>query len=224
MRTAIITGAMGDIGAATADAFAGAGHRLALLDRTAAALPTGAEGLALACDPADPEAVAAAFAAIAARFGVAAVLVNAAGTDHRAPVTAMRIADWDRVMDETVGAMFLTAKHAIPLMAGTDDPAIVNLASVAGHLASADGAALAASMAAVESFTWALAGEVGPRGIRVNAVVAGPAAPGGGTAPLLGRMAGPDEVARAILWLASRRASFITGTTLVVDGGLTRGH
>lgn len=242
MRVAVVTGAAGDIGAATARAFAGAGHALVLLDRTAAPLPVGSDGLALSCDLADPDAVAAAFATITARFPRLDVLANIAGINHRSPVAEMRMEDWDRMMDVNVGAMFLTAKHAIPLMAGADAPAIVNMASISGHVASPDYPAYVATKAAVESFTWALAGEVGALRIRVNAVAPGWVAAGftraaldraedpsalqakAKAAHLLGRMAEPQEVAAAILWLASPKASFVTGETLFVDGGLMRVH
>jgi NAD(P)-dependent dehydrogenase (short-subunit alcohol dehydrogenase family) len=239
MRVAVVTGAAGDIGQATARAFAGAGHALVLLDRTRAPLQ-GALGLSLACDLTDPDAVAAAFATITARFLRLDVLANIAGINHRAPVAEMGLDDWDRVMDANVGAMFLTAKHAMPRMTG-EAPAIVNMASISGHVATPDYPAYVASKAAVESFTWALAGEVGPR-IRVNAVAPGwvdagftrsalaaaedPAAlqDKAKAAHLLGRMARAEEVAAAILWLASPKASFVTGETLFVDGGLMRVH
>lgn len=240
MRVAVITGAAGGIGAATARAFAGAGYDLALLDRAPSELPDGAGGMSLCCDLADPRAVAAAFGAIASKFPRLDVLANIAGINHRAPVAGMRVEDWDRMMDINVGAMFLTCKYAIPLMTG-EGAAIVNMASISGHVASADYPAYVATKAAVESFTWALSGEVGPR-IRVNAVAPGWVAAGftnaalettpdpdgllarARAAHLLGRMAEPREVAAAVLWLASHKASFVTGETLFVDGGLMRVH
>ncbi len=241
MRVAVIAGAAGDIGAACAAAFA-ADHTLILIDQRLPTLPVGAEGVCLALDLTDPDAVGSAFATIAARWGQLDVLVNVAGINHRASVAEMRIADWDRMMDVNVGAMFLTAKHAIPLMKRAEAPAIINMASISGHVASPDYPAYVATKAAVESFTWALAGEVGPLGIRVNAVAPGWVAAGftraaldsaedpaallarAKAAHLLGRMARPEEVAAAILWLASLKASFVTGETLFVDGGLMRVH
>jgi NAD(P)-dependent dehydrogenase (short-subunit alcohol dehydrogenase family) len=138
--------------------------------------------------------------------------------------------------------MLLAAKHGLPLLARGTSPAIVNMASISGHVASPDYPAYVMTKAAVESLTWALAGEVADRGIRVNAVAPGWVAAGFTRAALetaedpaalldaarrahaLGRMAEPEEIARAILWLASSKASFVTGETLFVDGGLMRVH
>jgi NAD(P)-dependent dehydrogenase (short-subunit alcohol dehydrogenase family) len=205
MRVAVVTGATGPVGMAAAQALADAGHALALIDRTMPRLPHGVEGMALACALADPGEVADAFAKIAARFSRVDVLAHAAGGGHAGALEQMRIADWDRVMDDGLGALFMAAKHAIPLMAASAAPAIVALAGSAGRGGPGGDAADAAAGAAVESFVAALAGEAGAAGIRVNAVA--------GVAPRA------DVVAAAMLWLASPEASFVTGATLVVDGG-----
>ncbi len=239
---ALITGAAGGIGSATALAFAEAGYVMALLDRAPPALPPQSEHLALGLDLADPGAVAAAFEHVSGRFGQLDALINIAGINHKSSIAMLQLADWNRMLDVNVGAMFLTAKHAVPLLAKSGSGAIVNMASISGHVASADYPAYVATKAAVESFTCALAGEVAGRGIRVNAVAPGWVAAGftraaldaaGDPEPLLaaarkahvlGRMAVPAEIAKAILWLASPKASFVTGETLFVDGGLMRVH
>ena len=242
MRVALITGAAGDIGTATAKVFAGAGYALALLDRSNSTVPVGATGLSLNCDLSEPAAVADAFKHVAAHYGKLDALINIAGINHRAGVRQMVLADWNRMLDINVGAMFLTAKHGLPLLQLGESPTIVNMASISGHVASADYPAYVTTKAAVESLTWALAGEVSDRGIRVNAIAPGWVAAGFTRAALeistepaalqeaarrahvLGRMAESHEVAGAILWLASPKASFVTGETLFVDGGLMRVH
>ena len=242
MAVAAITGAAGGIGGAVASAFAGAGYRTALIDRDPPGLTECARGIALAVDLTRPEQVAAAFGRIGDEFGRLDALVNVAGINHRAPVSQMNVDDWDRMMDTNVGSMFLTAKYGLPLLERGDGPAIVNMASVSGHVASPDYPAYVMTKAAVESFTFALSQEAGSRGIRVNAVAPGWVNAGftdqaraeaeeparldeaARDAHLLGRMAEPSEVASAVLWLCSRDASFVTGQTLFVDGGFMRRH
>lgn len=85
----------------------------------------------------------------------------------------MELVFWTRMMDVNVGAMFLTAKYGLPLLEKGESPVIVNMSSISGHVASADYPAYVTTKAAVESLTFALAGEVAARGIRVNAVAPG---------------------------------------------------
>ena len=237
MGLAVITGAAGGIGGAVARALGAAGFDLALLDLTEADVPG---AMAIPLDLTDPDAVARAFAGIAEHWPRIDALVNVAGINHRAPVREMMVEDWDRMMEVNVGHMFLTAKNALPLMG--EGSAIVNMASISGHVATPDYPAYVTTKAAVESFTFALAQEAGDRGIRVNAVAPGWVNAGftdaalaeaanpqdifdaAREAHLLGRMAEPEEVADAALWLASAEASFVTGQTIFVDGGLMRKH
>jgi NAD(P)-dependent dehydrogenase (short-subunit alcohol dehydrogenase family) len=240
----IVTGAAGGIGSAVAARLAGLGQPLVLIDRVAAPLPPGAQGLAVACDIAAPPAVAAAFDRIGAEIGAVGAVVNVAGRNLTARIEEMRLDDWSAMIDVNVGGMLAVTQAALPLMEGVGDAAIVNTASVAGYMASADHPAYVATKAGVEALTQALARALGPRGIRVHAIAPGwvdagfthaaTAALGRAEAEaltaraaaqhLLGRIAQPAEIADAIAWLLSPGARHLNGTTLFVDGGLMRVH
>jgi NAD(P)-dependent dehydrogenase (short-subunit alcohol dehydrogenase family) len=238
-QVAVITGGARGIGRATAEAFAAAGARVILADRegaeaekTAAAIGDGAEGHAL--DVTDEAAVEAFFAGVAQRAGRLDVLVNNAGASIRKPTLDLPKADWDTVVAVNQTAVFLCARAAVRHMIGRGG-AIVNLASIMGISGGGlyPNASYAASKGAVVNLTRAFAVEWAREKIRVNAV-----APTwvrtGFIQPLLdnpelmseiaritpmGRIADPEEVAAAILFLASPASSMTTGHVLAVDGG-----
>lgn len=238
-RVALVTGAAGDIGAACAAALEASGLRVLRLDRH---LPTGKAADWIACDLADPVAVSAAIAAVTAGAGRLDVVVNVAGINHQATVHDIHVADWTRMLDVNVGGMFSVLQACQALLARGESPAVVNMSSISGHVASADYPAYVATKAAVEGLTQALALEWAALGIRVNAVAPGwveagftraalatatdPAAlqQAARRAHLLGRMAQASEVACAVAFLASPASGGTNGQVLFVDGGLMRVH
>lgn len=240
----VITGAAGGIGSAVAARLAGSGRALVLLDRVQATLPSGAPGVALVCDIADPASVAAAFGRVRAEVGPVGAVVNVAGRNLTARIEEMRLDDWSAMIDVNVGGMLAVTEAALPLMEGVAGAAIVNTASVAGYMASADHPAYVATKAGVEGLTHALARALGPRGIRVHAIAPGWVDAGfthaatavldtmeaealierAAAQHLLGRIAQPAEIADAIAWLLTPAARHLHGTTLFVDGGLMRVH
>ena len=234
-----MTGAAGDIGAACATALEARGLRILRLDRY---VPPGMATDWIACDLADPAAVAAAISVLADDPGRLDVVVNVAGINHQAAVHDIRVADWTHMLDVNVGGMFAVLQACQPLLARGQNPAVVNMSSISGHVASTDYPAYVATKAAVEGLTQALALEWASLGIRVNAVAPGwveagftraalAAAPdptalqeAARRAHLLGRMAQAGEVAEAVAFLASPASGGTNGQVLFVDGGLMRVH
>ena len=239
-KVVLVSGTSG-IGRATALAFARRGAAVAVAGRNAergrevAALCSacGTEAHFLAADVALPEAVRGMVAATLRRFGRLDVAFNnAACQEPRAPLAEQPDAACDIVLDTNVKALFHAMKAEIAAMLAEGGGVIVNNASVSGMRNANPGIALyAASKAAVISLTRSAAMEYAARGIRINAV-----APGRITTPMmlasriadmaavaaslpLGRMGRPEEVAEAVVWLASDEASFVVGHVLAVDGG-----
>lgn len=240
-RTAVITGGAGGIGLAAARMFLSAGARVALVDRDgdaarAAADDLGQGALGLAADVTDEAEVEVAVSAACDAFGGLDILVNSAGLSLREPTLDLPLDNWNRVVDVNMTATFLMSRAAARRMiAAGSGGAIVNLGSIMGLSGGGlyPNLSYHATKGAVVNITRALAVEWGPSGIRVNSVAPtwvrtgfiGPLAENpelmakiNATMPL-GRIAEADEVASAILFLASPAASMITGVTLPVDGG-----
>jgi NAD(P)-dependent dehydrogenase (short-subunit alcohol dehydrogenase family) len=237
---AVVTGAARGIGMAAACAFLKGGAKVALLDRDAEELKQGREKLsgestAYECDVTDLQTVYKALDDVRAHLGEPTILVNSAGMSARVPAEEYKLEDFDRLMTLNVRALFaLMQTFAAERIAKKRGGAIVNLASIFGMIADPLSAPYAASKGAVIQLTKTCAVEWARHGIRVNAV-----APGytytAMTAKTLDseegkrileqvpmkRAATVEEIANAVLFLASPASSFITGQTLVVDGGRT---
>jgi NAD(P)-dependent dehydrogenase (short-subunit alcohol dehydrogenase family) len=238
-KVALVTGAARGIGLATARRFLAEGWRVALLDiegellsAAVASLKQAESTLALHCDVSDAAAVAAAIDAVEKRFGRLDALVNNAGVAVFAPLLETSDADWSRILAVNLTGPFLCAKAAAPLMREHGGGAIVNITSISAVRASTLRSAYGTSKAGLAHLTKQLAVELAALGIRVNAVAPGPVdtamAQAVHTAAIradyhdaipLNRYGLEEELAEAIFFLASDRASYITGQILAVDGG-----
>jgi NAD(P)-dependent dehydrogenase (short-subunit alcohol dehydrogenase family) len=235
-QVALVTGGNSGIGRAIALRAASEGARLAITGRDRAkgarvlaelrSLGTDAEFWA--ADLADEAQAAALVDAVAGRFNRLDVVVNNAGAGARRSAVAVADGPGDRlakVMGANFGAAYHVAAHALPHL--TRGGAIVNVSSTAALHGTWGNYGIA--KAAVEALTRSLAVQGAPRGIRANGVspgwIATEATSGQAdvdrAASLLGRMGTPDEIARVVIFLASAEASFVTGQTLIADGGLT---
>lgn len=232
-RTALVTGGTAGIGLAAARALAAAGATVTISARDAAhgekvAVELGERVRFLAADMSDRDAVD-----DLARHCEVDILVNNAASFPGAPTLDQDAASFDTTFATNVRGTYFLVAAVVPAMIRRGGGAIVNVTSMVATKGVPGASVYSASKAAVESLTRVWAAEFGPHGIRVNNVAPGPTATEGvaaqwgevneelGRALPMGRTAHPREIAEAVLFLASPRASFITGTTLHVDGGGT---
>ena len=235
-RRALVTGAGSGIGRAVAIHLAKAGARVACLDvdeeaAKAAADEIGERAMAVAADVSSEARVAAAVDAALEALGGLDVLVNNAGITIIKSFEETTLEEWERTMGVNLRSMFLVTQRALPALKESAHGAIVNLASMAAGHFTVPHVAYAASKGGIVSMTRDLAFEFAEHGIRVNAVAPGPIATAilgqlsdeqieqAGLRFVLGRMGRPEDIAEAVGFLASDRASYITGVTLPVTGG-----
>jgi NAD(P)-dependent dehydrogenase (short-subunit alcohol dehydrogenase family) len=244
-KVALVTGATSGIGREVALAFARAGAKLVIMGRRPEAgaetlkllSAAGSEATLITGDVSREEDIIRAVAAAEANYGGLDIAFNNAGIEHGGPISKVSFEDYRRIFDTNVWGVLAAMKHEIPAMRRRGGGSIVNTSSVAGHRGMAGVSVYVGSKHAVEGMTRATALEVAAEKIRVNAV-----APAlidtemadrfAGTAEAesrkalaarhpIGRSGTVSEVASAVLWLASDASSFVTGHSLLVDGGWT---
>jgi meso-butanediol dehydrogenase / (S,S)-butanediol dehydrogenase / diacetyl reductase len=243
-KCAMVTGGGSGIGAATARLFAAEGARVALLDRDLPRAEKVAAGIraaqgdafALICNVAEEDQVRNSVEEVAGRLGAIDVLFTAAGIAFRRPVSDTESGEWDRLMGINLRGPYLCAKFCLQHFR-REGGSIIHISSVTGITGVRSRAAYSASKGALVALTRNMAMDLAPRNIRVNCVCPGFVRTAMAQPLLsdpvrherlvsmhpLGRLGEPEDVARAVLFLASDESSWITGSSLVVDGGFSAG-
>jgi meso-butanediol dehydrogenase / (S,S)-butanediol dehydrogenase / diacetyl reductase len=243
-KVAVITGAGSGIGEATARLFVAEGATVVLADKNrtsveAVASSLGASASAVVCDVTKSAEVKAVLTGVAAKHGRLDILINNAGYGITGSVVETSEDDWNALMAVNINGVFFGCKHAIPIMKAQGGGAIVNTASTTSRVGIRDRAAYVTSKGAVAAMTRAMALDHVADNVRINCVGPGtietpyftkifadsPDADGlrkslEARQPM-NRLGRPDEIAKAILFLASDESSFCTGSTLFADGGWT---
>ncbi len=238
-RTAVVSGAGSGIGQAMAAQLLERGARVVGVDLDLAGVPAGC--LAMAGDVSDPEAVAALGSEVLAEVGGVDVLMNNAGIGSTTDVLACTAQEWDRVFAVNVRSVLLMTQAFLPGMLERGYGAIVNTASVLALIGAKDRAAYSASKGAITALTRQVAVQYAGTGVRCNCICPGTVDspwvgrlldgaedPDQARAALvarqpIGRLGTADEVARAAVYLASDDAAFVTGSSMVIDGGYSAG-
>jgi NAD(P)-dependent dehydrogenase (short-subunit alcohol dehydrogenase family) len=232
-RIALVTGATSGIGRAAAVRLAREGAEVIVHGRdadrgeqvVAEIVQAGGKARCITADLSDPAEIR----RLADEAGDVDVLVNNAGISWFGPTADLDVATYDALFDANVRAPYFLVAALAPRMAANGGGSIVNLASMAGTVGLAGGAAYGGTKATLTAMTRAWAAEFSPSGVRVNAVAPGPVFTAadperiealGATTPL-GRAAQADEIAQVIAFLASPAAGYVTGATVAVDGGRT---
>lgn len=237
-RTALITGGAAGIGRACAAVLAGAGANVVVADIDAAGAEKAARsvgGLAVPCDLGDPRSISAMRATVVAESGGADILVNCAGMiRYREGISDVSVEEWDRLLDVNLRGAFVVCREFMPVLKDRGGGSIILLSSMAARLGGIEvGVHYTCSKAGLIGLTRSLAREGGPFGITANALAPGVIL----TEPVrqyltdtgeqayreripLGRLGEADDVAHAVLFLASPLASYISGVVLDVNGGL----